>query len=197
MKKILLAAITFCFSVSTQAALYIVVVGQQSADLTNLCPGDTVRFSGDSLNGFVYGIIQGEVENVNSQFNDAFNVSSYINVATHWDHILVAGDIGYYFSVAPPQVGNFIFNCTTGISLDAKAEAAVSFYPNPASTQVEISSSMQIEYVKVYDYFGKKITDQQVNNKKELLDISTLPNGIYLVEIKTESESIFKKLIKN
>ena len=197
MKTIFLSTLILFLAFPARSALYIIVVGQQPPPLTNLCPGDTIRFSGDSLNGWVYGTIAGMVMNADSTLDEFFSVSSDSNVATHWDHVLLPGDLGYYFATIPPESGTFVFNCTSGISIESEPASFVHIYPNPASTQVEISSRMQIQHLKLYDCFGKLIIDRPVNAEKDFLDISCLANGTYLLEIKTHSGLIYKRLIRN
>ncbi|PWN69100.1 secretion protein Por [Chryseobacterium phosphatilyticum] len=48
----------------------------------------------------------------------------------------------------------------------------------------------------VYDLSGKKLQSGVINNDKEPLDLSTHIKGVYIIEIKTEKESISKKVIK-
>jgi hypothetical protein len=196
MKKLFLLTFLFLSFRIANAALYVIVVGHNPPDLTNLCLSDTIRFSGDST-GLVYGVVQCFVWNVDSLLGDPFAVLSDSNYVSTHDHILVTGDEGYLFT---PQIlgwGLFSFNCTSGVNMQSKSDADIFLFPNPATVQVEISSAVMMENVKVYDNFGKKIIDHRVSSTRELLDVSTLADGIYLVEIKTSSQTFFKKLSKN
>lgn len=48
----------------------------------------------------------------------------------------------------------------------------------------------------VYDLSGKKLQSGNINSDQETVDLSTYAKGIYIIEIKTDKESISKKVIK-
>lgn len=77
--------------------------------------------------------------------------------------------------------------------LDAET---VAVYPNPATDVVYInSSSVDMRFIayQIMDINGQ-IKD--INVKNNIIDISGLPSGIYLLKIDTEKGSVFKKIIK-
>jgi len=197
MKNIFVTTLLLLFFRFANATLYVIVVGQNPPDLTNLCLGDTIRFSGDSLNGVVYGVVQGVVGNVDSLLDDPFAIISDSNYISTWDHILIPGDVGYSFVPQILGMGLFTFNCVTGLSNELENLPPIRLYPNPATNQVIISSEPLMQSIILYDVFGNKIVQLKPNSEKEILDISIYAAGIYLVEIKINSESIFKKLVKN
>lgn len=67
-----------------------------------------------------------------------------------------------------------------------------SIFPNPANSTIAIS----IENCKlfIYDVFGKAILIQEIESKRNV-DVSGLPNGIYFVEIHTDSGKYSQKLL--
>jgi hypothetical protein len=196
MKNIFVTTLLLLFFRFANATLYVIVVGQNPPDLTNLCLGDTIRFSGDSLNGVVYGAVQGLVGNVDSLLDDPFAIISDSDYVSTWDHILIPGDVGYSFVPQILGMGLFTFNCLTGLSNESENLTPVRLLPNPATNQVIISSHLSMQTIILYDVFGNKIVELKPNSEKVILDISNYATGIYLVEIEINSESIFKKLIK-
>jgi len=73
-------------------------------------------------------------------------------------------------------------------------EASFNIYPNPAQTEVTISSpdmgDETIEEVKVYDLLGNALT---VFKKQRVLDIANLPKGCWLLEVKFSNGRLGRK----
>lgn len=70
-----------------------------------------------------------------------------------------------------------------------------SIYPNPAKDNftIQANNNVAIEEVKVYDLLGKMI----INDKKQnVINISSLNKGIYLVKIDTNEGNYTSKIIK-
>jgi hypothetical protein len=96
------------------------------------------------------------------------------------------------------QVMNFMtpFNSlATGVA--EIEEIAFNIYPNPAVNEINISveDNAQIDILKIYNQLGQKI--MQENNVTNTIDISTLPKGIYIVELVSGNSSVRQKMIKN
>ncbi|NND88598.1 MAG: T9SS type A sorting domain-containing protein, partial [Flavobacteriaceae bacterium] len=75
----------------------------------------------------------------------------------------------------------------------------VRIFPNPTNGILNITSTQdKIESVTVYDMMGRVvIATTFANSSTGQLDISNLKNAIYFAEIKTNSGTISKKIIKN
>lgn len=70
----------------------------------------------------------------------------------------------------------------------------IKVFPNPSSTIFKIVSDTNIDKITIFDTLGKEILIQTQNNNE--INIEKLSNGIYLVEILSENEKIYKKFIK-
>ena len=70
----------------------------------------------------------------------------------------------------------------------------VKIFPNPSSTIFKIVSDTNIDKITIFDTLGKEILTQTQNNYE--VNIEKLSKGIYLIEIFSENEKIYKKLIK-
>ncbi|WP_341222093.1 endonuclease [Polaribacter atrinae] len=82
-------------------------------------------------------------------------------------------------------------------SLDASIFEAFKMYPNPTDGNKIYFKITESAEVEVYNVLGKLIKTQNVNTNHNSMDVSNLSKGIYLVKIKSENQSITKKLIKN
>lgn len=79
--------------------------------------------------------------------------------------------------------------------------------PNTPTHNIIIAPTIIRDHVKIlkapnkstfniYDLSGKKTTTGIINTKEENIDLSTYSKGIYIIEVKTEKETISKKVIK-
>lgn len=73
---------------------------------------------------------------------------------------------------------------------------SLQLYPNPADNIVNIKSLSNIQTLTVIDFTGRVLKEQKNINQKDVkLNISGIPKGIYIIHVKTEQESVSKKLI--
>tara|TARA_Y100000991_G_C21966867_1_gene347292 strand:+ start:103 stop:1803 length:1701 start_codon:yes stop_codon:yes gene_type:complete len=88
------------------------------------------------------------------------------------------------------------YNCSTPIALINDISKDLKIWPNPVRENFNISSkNIRIKNLFVYDIYGKRILFSKVNNYKYLLDISSLNNGTYFIQINLESGDIIKRKI--
>ncbi|MDG1393260.1 MAG: CotH kinase family protein [Flavobacteriaceae bacterium] len=77
-------------------------------------------------------------------------------------------------------------------------ESFVSLSPNPVSDKLKIKISKgKISSLKLWSLNGKLFDTYKYNNQNVELDLSDFENGLYLLQIQTNSELLFKKIIKN
>lgn len=73
----------------------------------------------------------------------------------------------------------------------------VRIYPNPASDQITISSYSEISKIAVFDQLGNQVLIvDRLFSQKEILDISILYPGIYILKITTEKGIVNKRVVK-
>lgn len=70
-------------------------------------------------------------------------------------------------------------------------------YPNPANTTVHIDAEQEIEEVILYDLSGKILHSAYPGSKSYEMNISNLPEAVYILRIDSGRSSTFSKLIKN
>jgi len=66
-------------------------------------------------------------------------------------------------------------------------------FTNPANDFIQISSKSQIDKVEIYSLIGNKVLDSQTNTN--IIDVSNLSDGIYLLAIYSENKKSIKKII--
>lgn len=84
-------------------------------------------------------------------------------------------------------------------NLSNPAQNALTYkvYPNPFQSTVQINSNQPMNEITVYDVIGKKVWQKACESRtSEIIDLSTLNQGIYLLKIKTSKGLISHKLIK-
>lgn len=86
--------------------------------------------------------------------------------------------------------------CATLSTNSKEKEKVISLYPNPANSFLKVKSSSSSEFsVKIFDVQGKIILSEDKLNKDIDINISSISNGYYIVEIKQNSESTQLPLI--
>lgn len=90
---------------------------------------------------------------------------------------------------------------SSGCSLSVKENSLskqISFYPNPTKDNITISNKSQLNLnIKVIDLLGKtvlKTKSDRLTNKE--INLDNLNSGVYLLQIKSNRNTITKKLIK-
>jgi hypothetical protein len=92
----------------------------------------------------------------------------------------------------------FFWFPTTGIA-DINA-GTINLYPNPATNNVavEIPQGISTGTVKVFDLLGKTVfeTEFNVTDNSYMLNISTLPQGMYIVTVAAQNDTYVGRLVK-
>lgn len=159
-------------------------------------PFYTIKKSGYGIQTAVHFVF----ENINLPFTSGSN-TGYIafKIKTKHPYYDFAQSIwnkkaNIYFDYNYPIKTNMVStSMKTLSSQDFTAAKKNAFYPNPANDKIYFSQKQKS--VTVFTIEGKKISTTLKNKE---IDISELPNGIYLLQIQTiENTVITQKLIKN
>jgi hypothetical protein len=95
---------------------------------------------------------------------------------------------GTYYSV------NF---CVTQSGVDVNSlEGKLNIYPNPASTEINISNA-ENSTVQLLDLMGKVVLTKNIVDNNDVITTAQLANGTYFVRITTENETVTRKIIVN
>lgn len=85
----------------------------------------------------------------------------------------------------------------TGVE-EYDANDAVSIYPNPAANQLAVGNKqLAIMSVEITDLIGRSFYSEKFTNNKEQInvDVSSLPQGMYFVKVKTERGIAIRKIL--
>jgi hypothetical protein len=70
----------------------------------------------------------------------------------------------------------------------------ISLYPNPVSNQLNISTTLEIQKLAIYDVTGKQVKYQEGNTNA--IDVQDLKSGFYLLEVTINDKKEVSKFIK-
>ena len=129
------------------------------------------------------------------------------NAITYSDGVLKSTDSTVFNSEFTVQTignsnfklsGTMNFNYSDDVGIDIIDDAQLTVYPNPNTGELVVTSyGLQVTNVEIYDISGKKQKAESRKEKAEIIiDISSLPVGIYLVKVITEQGEIVKKIVK-
>jgi len=93
-------------------------------------------------------------------------------------------------------------SCDTKSIFESNSEnnsESIFVYPNPANTTITVDLSNDISikylYIKIFDMSGKEVLNQtSINQNSIQINTEHLNNGLYIVEIKSDTELIRKQI---
>ncbi|MBS1690589.1 MAG: T9SS type A sorting domain-containing protein, partial [Bacteroidetes bacterium] len=122
-------------------------------------------------------------------FNPGISSTDALNIRTAAK--TVAYDSLHYWHIG--QYDSLITarcQAATGIT-DIKPHANVMLYPNPATDAITIQTENKKQLVQVYNYMGAIVNELEISGST-LLNISTLPKGIYFLHINNGQQQTYK-----
>ena len=140
--------------------------------------------------------LQGVRQEYYSLDADNFNPTA---VLSYEDKIILSGQIDQSLSFS---VACFDPNQTSGggeiTAIEEPAYFGKTVYPNPAQSNLNISNLKQYNATyQIIDLAGKKWNTRFLSYEKNGLDISHLPNGLYLLKVSDRTSSRSFTFIKN
>ena len=115
-------------------------------------------------------------------------IPNNLSAGDHIMHIRVQSSNGKWSLYGRPQF-------TSTLTNDDVVLESFKMYPNPVEDVLHFSiQNNTIEHIKLIDINGKIVLE--ASNDIEQLNVSKLPSGLYLLQIKTSLGSISKKIIK-
>ena len=86
------------------------------------------------------------------------------------------------------------FNTNLSVNENFENEG-VQIYPNPFENSLTIKSPHEITGIQLFDLNGKKLY-HKLKLDNSVLNLSALESGLYILELKTKSNIVYKKLLK-
>ena len=103
-------------------------------------------------------------------------------IATNSTSLQAKTDYAYTTNKSAPNNKQFDFNIS----------------PNPAKDNINIEFSENVSgIICIHDNLGNQVLELEINNKSTKdISLEDLNNGIYFISVKTNSETVIKRLIK-
>ena len=91
--------------------------------------------------------------------------------------------------------GKYIYSPVRYVKFDV---SVISISPNPATSYIKVSSSIQNLQINIFDVTGRKVVTQILNSSSAQINIASLPKGVYTViaydnGTKVDSKKIVKQ----
>ncbi len=88
--------------------------------------------------------------------------------------------------------------CIPGLVSEVNAQTNINISPNPATTQLTVTSTEKINTVAITSLLGQVVFSYEYNTEKAQLDVADLPTGIYFVRVSCGSSgfTMTKKFVK-
>ncbi|HIA37670.1 MAG TPA: PKD domain-containing protein [Flavobacteriales bacterium] len=159
------------------------------ADFTYSTLADSVSFTNNSSNATSYTWDFGDNSTVSTDINPTHVYDSSGNYSV----TLVTSDSCNTDTV----VQNISISIPTGLSQFSQHKNKLICYPNPATSTVIIDCQETIEVIKLLNFAGIEVKCiENINNKKNILDLRMSARGIYYLIVKTRNGQIISnKLI--
>jgi plastocyanin len=106
---------------------------------------------------------------------------------------------GIYMYRCDPHSGVMTGKVTVvdpSLGVGENTASAISFGPNPVAETITIQTKATDFSVVIYDMAGHQVLSENLKNKKEL-NVSSLKQGTYVIEIRAEGTIVQDKFIKN
>jgi hypothetical protein len=115
------------------------------------------------------------------------------NNSYHYTDATVYKGILYYRLKMIDIDGTFTYSRILGLSRDGKG--TINLYPNPVADLLTLSldNSLINSEAKLYDTSGKLLQTIKIASAEELINVKTLPTGVYIIKFKDGSVGSFLK----
>jgi uncharacterized repeat protein (TIGR02543 family) len=75
-------------------------------------------------------------------------------------------------------------------------ESAIALFPNPANSYVQIENLPSVASIEIFSIEGNLLLHKTCDRSSEMIDISSLPAGLYYIVINTGTQNLQSRLIK-
>jgi hypothetical protein len=82
------------------------------------------------------------------------------------------------------------------VDSDLIEENGLKIFPNPSSDRITIDYNEKINKISFFNLIGKLVYEKQSNVNTEVIDVSSLLNGMYLVRVETNNAIIQNRFMK-
>ena len=96
------------------------------------------------------------------------------------------------------DTGNNVIRKITNVlaTTSYQLEDYIMVYPNPATSMLNINMDVSRAELIIFDLNGRSLLFKNINENTTVLNISNLSNGLYILQIISESGTFSKKIVK-
>ena len=118
---------------------------------------------------------------------------SKVMFASNYDDTFT-GDYAPAFIVQAP-------NSSLSVENESINENQIKVYPNPSRdglVNIKLNGNIAVKSIQLFDMLGRAIRTEEMDTNEKSLNLSTLPQGVYLLSFQTENNgSVTKRIILN
>lgn len=180
---------TDLFGCQSNASTNVISTTIPDAEFTNQTIGYTVKFFGKAYPNANYSWDFGDGDTSNLQNP----IHYYANPGTYVATLQISNDCGTDFFSKELEV------ILPGTGAELNANETLNVFPNPAIDLITISQNLKDNFsLQIEDLTGKPVFDRayQNNGNNIVIDISSLPAGVYLIKAISYNATITKQIIK-
>ena len=89
---------------------------------------------------------------------------------------------------------NGLYTLISGLSKSSNEFAEI--YPNPTNGKIAVDIISMPTIANIYTINNKLVQTNILNNTTNLIDVNNLVNGIYIITLQSDKETIVKKFVK-
>ena len=95
------------------------------------------------------------------------------------------------------QYGLYVLAPSQEFSVQSYSVKKITVYPNPAKTHIKlkVDGKESALNVKIYDLRGQIVMTKKISHENNLINISSLKQGIYLIKAEVDNSIYQQKLI--
>ena len=162
-----------------------------TSDITTVTLGDPIKFTSTSVNASTYtwNFFEGDIITEHSPVH-YYNTLG-VNSKKFSVQLTVKSPGGCSDSVLKDEIITVVNNVT---GIEKNKEVTFSYYPNPVSEKLWLTSNERIKTVKIFNISGMMIESLIFDSEAVTIDFSSLKSDIYILEINGFRDS--KKNIK-
>lgn len=108
--------------------------------------------------------------------NSASTIGNYIVTYS-------VGSCGFYKETQNIEITNSV------LGISSQKLKSFKLYPNPTNSIIHFKSSLKISEIKIYSVIGRKVGSYSFNKTDGQIDVSSLPQGIYLLKVTGENNN--------
>ena len=145
----------------------------------------SIERSVDGRNFASIGTLQGE--------GNSSNQNSY-----HFQDPNSLSSTAYYRLMQVDQNGEFAYSEIVSVDAWKTGALAMIIYPNPAQDVIHLAAETDNGIVRIFDLGGSVVLEKQlgkINYENSSLDVATLPNGMYILELQDGPLKSAQKLV--